>query len=213
MKATLLIILTYILSISYCFGIPKDSINVEFSIENNGINITLTNKGNGNIYVFKSYLKEAYISSKYLHQIDKKNKLHYLSFIPNTKCISSSLSDRVVLSEEKIISPGQFIYEFDTITPHTSKKYKFDYDILFKNINNDNNAIDRVKLKRSKYKFITTRRLKGQFSYIFEFAIYKDISLIMKKYNINEETESSRIQATKFDVLSYKVPIPLVFFN
>jgi hypothetical protein len=171
----------------------KDN-NFKFEIINNSIDT---------LYLFDSYLNENLYQSKYLHRFDVQKKQCKLSLLPLLPFLSVRYSDLVILGENKVANKWQVLYHFKAIPPnggHTiviSKSAFYSEDYVKEVYPQKISKFDTIKFRKSKHKKCST--------VIVEFALYKNIDLLISEnayyfdeFNFNE-------QALSFTVLSIAV--------
>lgn len=145
-------------------------------------------------YLFKSYFDKSLQSSKYLHEVDKKNKIYCISFVPIISNLTTKKDDKLIIGENSVCNRGQILYDFVKLMPNTYYDLKIDYGMLFINKNYDQNSVKSYsneilsKFNETSFNFLTTKKLKGKFNVVVEFAIYDDVSLLCSEsaYYLNE---------------------------
>lgn len=158
---------------SYIAGIKYDINKYE-----NIVSIRLFNNTKDTLYLFSSYLNENYIKSKYLHRLNRKEKIKKISFLPLFPYLSTNLADKIILGDEAIVNSNQILYRFIAIPPNNFFKSNFNItdlhsDIIVKDINlREVNPYSKIKFKK-----IDIRKCKTVSNYKnkIEFAIYNNV--------------------------------------
>jgi len=171
-----------------------DSLYCDYVIEGNLLKINIVNPSKDTLYLFKSYFAQELYPSKYIHQIDRKNKVYYISFAPIVSSLTTNKTDKVILGENSVGHKGQVLYDFIKLNPGTFYQLEIDRTRLFKNHLISNNAVryfDHFKLskfKNANFKALTTSNLKGRYDVVVQFGIYDDVRLLCdkSKYYMNE---------------------------
>lgn len=180
----------------------KDSVYSELIKHCKYFEITIKNPLTDTVYLFDSYLLDDLIYSKYLHRIDKPNRVHKISFIPIIPYLSVEKSDVIVLGKERIVKRNQVLYGFKTIPPKTYLRIKINYKIF----NNDENIVDFDAKKMSKFDnviFENERTIDTiRYSKCVEFAIYKNVSLLTSKKSYYLDEFNFNWQAQSFIIIS-----------
>jgi hypothetical protein len=179
----------------------KDSLGIYFNIENNSLDT---------IYIFNSYFEKEFLSSPYLHRVDKRNKINKISFLPLVPYISTRYDD--VITKERLLSHNQIVYDFYRLPPRTKIEFGFLINDLFKMYPKRKNCIldfDAKKLhkysKNIPLKFCECNGDKYELIQ-FEFAIYKKVNLLCNQNSFySDEYEFDR-QSKSFEILSISIP-------
>lgn len=160
-------------------GVQNQTSIEGFVIKQQGYyDVFICNQTTDTIYLFSSYINDKYIHTKYIHRIDRKNKKYLISFLPLVPYLGGMQSDVVILGENKLIRRNQLDYNFIEIPPNnvlcmrinqsTLFPGEYVYDVKLKNTN----KFDNLKFKKA-----NKNRLEKSENY-FQFALYKDISLL-----------------------------------
>ncbi len=160
-----------------------DTIYVSFAENPTGFSFTAVNTTNDTLFLFGSYLTPEFYSSKYIHKVNKKEKLYKISFLPYLPYLSHIPDDRRYYYD-RIIKEGQLKFKFIMLVPRSTYKFEIAYTNLFKNNEQKNNLIWDFENKKTsrfkplKFKFATANKLKSEYTLAFEFACYKQISIL-----------------------------------
>ena len=156
----------------------------------------IINSTQDTLYLFDSYLDSNLYTSKYLHRFDKRTKQCKLSFLPLLPFLAVRNTDRLILSDNKIVNNGQVLYHFRAIPPKSkvevsiSKKAFYTEDYVKEVYPQRISKFERtIKFRRSKYNRCS--------NIVVEFALYKNIDLLINEqayyfdeYNFNEQALS-----------------------
>lgn len=192
----------------------KDSLYVSFEEKNNSIELHIVNTTKDTLYLFNSYFSEMFYSSKYLHRIKKKKKEYIISFLPLVPYLSTISTDKQIINANRIIQKGQVLYNFVKLIPQTYFTIEIPYNSLFKNINNKKNVVcasvfqEKLnKFDKVKFKYFSSRKLKGIFELLFEFAIYDKVNLLCESSSYYLDETNFNTQANSYTIL--RIPITL----
>lgn len=189
----------------------RGTVFAEAKTEPTGFDLKVINATKDTIYLFNSYLKDCFQSSKYIHRIDSKTKTYTISFIPIIPYIGTKLSDRIISNGNTLTTLGQITYSFSTLPPNSFIDIVLKRNILFENENKLNNAIEDInnqslnKFSKPHFKYLTTSKLNGGYKLSFQFAYYNNVSLLcnVNSYYLDELNFNN--QAKSFKVLNIPV--------
>ena len=199
----MMIPLLYSLTVCMSF-VGVDSLNVDTFIKGEFVEINIKNDGTNTVFLFDDYFDNSTLTSRYVHQYEKKSKSKYLSLLPMLPYLSKKQSDHVVIGKNRIVVQGNSFYHFTPIDP--GEKYVLSIPI---NVFHQEEFVRRIDVREySKYdsgirfKCITNKR-KAPF-YV-EIAVYHDISLLtdVEAYYLREKEFDE--QARTYDILSIPV--------
>ena len=200
------------------FSVKKNKqLILTYKTDNDSLYVTLLNTTKDTIYLFKSYFSQKLYSSKFIHRIDKSNKIYNISFVPLVSNLTTKISDKVILGENSVGSKGQILYDFITFLPNTYYTLGISLNSLFKNRDKRNNAVITFnehslnKFSESKFKLLSTNKLKGKFQLVVSVGVYKNIKKICKRSSYYLDEFGFDKQAKSFDIL--KTPIRLDNIN
>lgn len=188
-----------------------DSLYLEYDKMASSYYIKIVNPTKDTLYLFSSYFSQELQSSKYLHEVDKKNKTYYISFVPIISNLATKRTDKTILGEEKIAQKEQVLYDFIKLNPNTYYVLQINYSNLFKNRNTNKNAVKHYnhqslsKFKKASFKTVTTSKLTGKYNLIFQFGIYTDVSILCSEsdYYLNEFEFDK--QAKSFKTINFPI--------
>jgi hypothetical protein len=201
----------FIISILFVFSVQLnaqinqcDSFVVQFIGEkDNDFEFEIINNSKDTLYLFDSYLNENLYQSKYLHRFDVKEKQCKLSLLPLLPFLSVRHSDRLIIGENKIINKWQVLYHFKTIPPNSKNtipiaKSAFSTDEYVKEVYPQKlSKFDTIKFHKSKHKKCN--------AVVVEFALYKNIDLLISKEAFYFDEFNFNKQALSYTVLSVTV--------
>lgn len=193
----------------------QDSVYGTYEEDTTGITLNIINTTKDTLYVFKSYFDKIFLSSKYLHRINSKEKKYKLSLLPIVPKVFTKYSD--VITDEPIIGNQQVVYDFIKLPPNSIEKFLFKYEDLFKNRNSQNNASKDYDIKiLHKYtkkipqKFCTVSKLKSKYKFEVEFAVYKSVNLLcnesayfLQENEFDKQSKDFKILTIPVDTKSY----------
>jgi hypothetical protein len=185
----------------------QDAVDVIYTEKSDSIKFIFKNVSNDTIYLFSTYFSKNFLSSKYLHQINKLNKTYTVSFAPLTPYLTAYLTDRIVLGKDKIITEGQNLFEFYVIKPNDLIEITLAINDIFSNINQKDNAIavfTEDELIKKKFKTLTFRYNQDKYDLIFRFAYYKDIETIISKEKYINAGDKAYFKAREYEVINLK---------
>jgi len=177
------------------------------------ISIDIINASEDTLYLFNSYLHDSYTASKFLHKVDVQDSIYKISFLPILPYLGVKTSDVINLSENKISTPFQILYDFIVLPPQTYYEAKIRLATLFKHLNEKENAVTDYNAyslnkydRKTKFSFVTVSSLIG-YQIKVEFAYYKNVSLLCNQnaYYTNEFDFNK--QAKSFKILSLPITI------
>lgn len=161
----------------------QDSVYSTYQEDTTGITISIINTTRDTLYVFKSYLEKEFLSSKYLHRINRKEKKYKLSLLPLVPHVFTKYSD--IITEEPIVGNQQIVYDFFKLPPNSVQSVFLSYKDLFRGKGSRNNVTKDydVKLlhkytKKVPQKPCTVKKIKDKYSFEIEFAVYKSVNLL-----------------------------------
>lgn len=171
-----------------------DSLYLDYDKITSSGYVKIVNPTKDTLYLFSSYFAQALQSSKYLHEVDRKNKTYYISFVPIVSNLATKRTDKIILGEGSIAHKGQVLYDFIKLEPNTYYALEINPDILFKNSKTSRNAVKHYnnqslsKFKEASFRTLTTSRLIGKYNLVFQFAVYADVSVLCSEsdYYLNE---------------------------
>jgi hypothetical protein len=200
------------MSINQC-----DSMYIRFIEEkNDNFEFEIVNKTKDSLYLFDSYLfdrdKRIITSDKankeiqqsiYLHRYDKKTKQCKLSFLPLLPYLSTHYTD-FILGRNKVAYKGQVLYHFMAIPPNSSNTILISKSAFYSEDYVKEVYPQKIPKFEHNIKFRKSKHKKCD-AVIVEFALYKNIDLLISKdiyyfdeFNFNE-------QALSYTVLSVTV--------
>ena len=193
-----------------------DSLYATYNQDTVGVTVNIINTTKDTLYIFNSYLRQQFLSSKYLHRINVQNKLYKISFLPIIPYVFTKYSDIVATTDQALIGNHQVVYDFFRLPPNSNQQIEFKYRELFKNRNKNSNVskdYDVRKLnKNSKpsQTFYTTSKLKGKYNFKFEFAAYKSVNLLcnqtayyLQEYKFDKQSKNFKVLTIPVKVSSY----------
>ena len=197
-----------------------NEVYADYSIDHDIITLKLINTTADTLNLFSSYFGVDLLSSRFIHEIDKKNKQYIISFLPLIGNLGVHLSHTVILGDNKIGEQFQMLYNFVQLNPYSYYTIMVPLDQLFRNKTKKNNAVKSFdsnrlsKFKVAKFHFITTKKLKGIYSLNFLFAVYKDISLLsdqecyyLKELQFEKQAKSFRLLTVPVILNDRKYPL------
>lgn len=159
--------------------------DVSYKESSDTLVFTFSNSSKDTLFLFSTYFDNQYLSSKYLHRINKECKTYKLSFLPLLPYIAAYLTDKIILyNENKIIMEGQNLYQFVKIAPMKTYTLSLPYSKLFLHKDENNNAVKDFSFERinkKAIKQIALRSLNGKYRLSFEFALYKKVDLLLSR--------------------------------
>lgn len=172
---------------------------------------TFSNNSKDTFFLFSTYFDNKYLSSKYLHRIDKEFRTYKLSFLPLLPFISAYLTDKIILdNENKIIMEGQTLFQFVKIEPLETFTLCLPYSELFLHKDKKNNAVKEFafdEVDKKTIKQLSLRNQKGKYNLSFEFALYNKVDLLLSRdLYINGGIETYK-QSKKFEKLTIAVTL------
>lgn len=181
-----------------------------YNNSNDTISFNFKNNSSDTLYLFSTYFLKDLLSSKYLHKIDKKNKIYKVSYVPLLRYLSAYLTDRIVLGEDRIVVEGQNKYKFEPIAPNGIFTLKLAISDVFNKMNEKNNVVKDFtdkELSKKKFKFATYDNKQGSFDLIFEFAYYKSVDLLTSKEKYINAGDKAHSQAAEYDIVQIRTEI------
>lgn len=186
-------------------SVLKDSVYTIAIDTGESIKVSIFNTTKDTVFLFSSYLKDDYIQSKYLHRINENSEEKKISFLPITPFLSTSLSDKIILGSDAIISFKQIEYEFIVIPPMKVFEKYFSNKSLYINLfTRDINLQALNPFSKLKFKVIDVSKHKKYNAYknIVEFAIYKNVENLCDDTMFHLEMGAFTEQALDYKVLS-----------
>ncbi|MDR1763090.1 MAG: metallopeptidase family protein, partial [Dysgonamonadaceae bacterium] len=185
--------------------------------KNNNFEFDIINNTQDTLFLFDSYIFDrdrsfydstAIQQSIYLHRYDKKTKQCKLSFLPLLPYLSANYTGLLVLGGNKVAHTGQVLYHFRAIPPDSKNTvtiskcafYSKDYvkEVYPQKISKFEH---NIKFRKSKHKKCD--------SVVVEFALYKNIDLLISEraywsdeYNFNEQALSYIILPVSVDIFT-----------
>ena len=193
-------------------------LTLSHTIDNDSLYVTLFNTTKDTVYLFKSYFSQNLYSSKFIHRIDKSNKIYNISFVPLVSNLTTKLSDKVILGENSVGSKGQILYDFITFLPNTYYTLGISLNSLFKNRDKRNNAVvifnehSLNKFSESKFKLLSTNKLKGKFQLVVSVGVYKNIKKICRRSNYYLDEFGFDEQAKSFEILKTSIRLDNIMY-
>lgn len=188
----------------------QDSIYSTYQEDTTGIAINIINTTKDTLYIFKSYLENEFLSSKYLHRINSKEKKYKLSLLPLVSHVFTKYSD--VITDEPIVGNQQIVYDFFKLPPNSVQSIFLSYKDVFRKKDSRNNATKDydVKLlhkytKKVPQKSCTVKKIKGRYSFEIEFAIYKSVNLLCSEAAYFVQENEFDKQSKDFKILTVAV--------
>lgn len=171
-----------------------DSLYLDYDKTTSADYIKIVNPTKDTIYLFSSYFNQELQSSKYLHEVDRKNKTYYISFVPIVSKLATKRTDKIILGEGSIAHKGQVLYDFIQLDPNTYYALEVNYNTLFKNSKANRNAVECYnnqslsKFKEPHFKTLTTSKLVGKYNLVFQFGVFSDVRVLCSEsdYYLNE---------------------------
>jgi len=169
-----------------------------------------TNTSETTLFLFSTYFEQDYITSIYLHQIDKSNDSYIVSFLPLTPYLSAYLTDRIVLGNDKIITEGQNLFQFVELKPKQEVEIKLSTSDLFGNIKRNRNAVKAFSesdVQKKKFKKVTYKSAKKKYNLFFEFATYENIDRLSSKAQYISGGNETYYQSKSYKVIRIKADL------
>lgn len=196
------------------------SVKVDFMEKDDTLVFSFYNPTQDTLQLFSTYFAKTYLLADMLHKVDTKNNIYKVSFLPILPYLTGYLDDRLVLTDEnKISMVGQNLYSFIKILPNSRIDVELPCEVLFSKKDNKNNVVrdfNNEFINVKDVKKITLGKQKGLHRLVFEFAIYKDVSLLLnrEKYisgelKTYEQTKDYTIINVPIALKSNKLPIEL----
>ena len=179
-------------------NLHSDSLHFEiiaFKSGDSTVEISVENSTNDTEYLYSYPINYDYLQCAYYHYLIGAPKTYCISMLPIPSCLT--------LSETSI-------YEFIKIAPHS--KYALKIERLSKYFHEDNNAILHIihgtteEYRRAKK--YSLKEMKGDFNFLFEFAVFQKVNLISgeSKFNGKEEFwKSFNEQEKAFKIYQIKI--------
>lgn len=177
--------------------------------------IKIVNPTKDTLYLFSSYFTQELQSSKYLHEVDRKNRTYYISFVPIISNLATKRTDKIIIGEGSIAHKGQVLYDFIKLSPSTYYVLKINPNTLFKNSNASRNAVKSYnnqslsKFKEASFKTLTTSKLAGKYNLVFQFGVYTDVKVLCSESNYYLNEFEFDKQAKSFKTIN----LPVKFNN
>jgi hypothetical protein len=188
----------------------QDSLYSTYQEDTSGIAISIINTTMDTLYVFRSYLEKEFLSSKYLHRINRKERKYKLSLLPLVPHVFTKYSD--VITDEPIVGNQQIVYDFFKLPPNSVQSVLLSYEDLFKKKGRQNNVSKDYDVKMlNKYtkkipqKFCTVKKLKDKYSFEIEFAVYKSVNLLCNEAAYFLQENEFDKQSKDFKILTIGV--------
>ena len=187
-----------------------DSVYATYQEDTTGIVLSIINTTMDTLYIFKSYIDKDLLSSKYLHRINTKEKKYKLSLLPIVSNVFTKYSD--VITDEPIVGNQQVVYDFIKMPPNSTAIILFGYKDLFKRKDSQNNVSKDYDIrtlhkytKKVPQKFCTVSKLKGNYKFEIEFAVFKSVSLLCNEASYFLQESEFEKQSKDFKILTVPV--------
>lgn len=190
-----------------------DSLYLDYDKMTSAGYIKIVNPTKDTLYLFSSYFTQELQSSKYLHEVNRKNKTYYISFVPIVSNLATKRTDKIILGEESIAHKGQVLYDFIKLDPNTYYALEINYNTLFKNGKANRNAVKYYnnqslsKFKEASFKTLTTSKLAGKYNLIFQFGVYTDVRVLCSESNYYLNEYEFDKQAKSFKTINLPVQL------
>jgi len=196
----------FLLSFQLCHAqsVVKDNLLLSYERENDSIKITFENLTLRPLFLFKTYFNARYVNSKYLFRCDEKRKVFKYSFLPLIRYLNTIKSDKLIISDEAVVSNYQSVYDFYEIMPNEKIVVSLNYLSICNKLKNERKNIrdfDPRKIKKSNVREIITTDI-NDFKLLFEFAVYDSVNLLMKKGEELRNSANFHRQSKSFKMIS-----------
>jgi hypothetical protein len=155
----------------------EDSVYVIVKELDNSYIFMVCNTTSDTLYLFRSYLKDKFISSKYLRRVDIKQKTYKISFLPFLPYVYTGLGDFIFLDDKRIINDYQVKYEFVRLKPNSFYEVTLSKNKLFTEQAVRDFDIN-AKKNYKKIKQINHSLTIEEYKWIIEFALYSKVDLL-----------------------------------
>ncbi len=185
----------------------QTELDLSYHADNDTVIFDFKNNTSDTLYLFSTYFSKDLLSSKYLHTINKKNKIYKVSYAPLLRYITAYLTDRIVLGEDRIIVEGQNKYKFELVAPDSIFSLKLAICDIFNKMGEKNNVVKdftEKELRKKEFKYVTYNFKQDCFDLIFEFAYYKDINLLTSREAYINAGDKAYNQSMEYDVVQIK---------
>lgn len=185
-----------------------DSIFASISSDSSKYVIKIFNTTTDTFFLFSTYLQQQFFSSKYLHRVNLKKKQYKLSFVPIIPFVFTKYSD-VVATSNIIIRDHQVVYDFIKMQPNSYYEFAIPIKDAFERSDAVNdfapNGLNKFDYKM-KFKNISAKKpAVNKYDRLFEFALYKDVSVLCKESDYYLRENDFNAQAKSFTIL--QVPL------
>ncbi|MET3981623.1 hypothetical protein ABIB62_004239 [Mucilaginibacter sp. UYP25] len=198
---------------------PDKGFYAKIRKKESNLKISFYNPTVDTLYLFSSYLQHQFISSKYIHRIDRKHKIYKISFLPLVPRLYVKYSDNVI-NDNAIVSQNQVVYNFIKFPPLTKIDIELPYDTLFShskeidNVSEDYNVKSLNKYSKSiPFKPYTFDLFKSNYQLNFEFAIYKSVNLLCNEKAFYLQEAAFDQQSKSFQTIKLRYNVKLIKEN
>ncbi len=94
------------------------------------LELTIKNEGADTLYLFDSYLSDPLRENRYLKRFDLREDKYKLSYAPFSEYLHLVKSDRLILGQDKILTPFQVKWSFLPIPPYTNQVLSFKKSLI-----------------------------------------------------------------------------------
>ncbi|OOQ58394.1 hypothetical protein [Mucilaginibacter pedocola] len=178
--------------------------------DSNYLILNVINNREDTFYLFDSYLKKDYYSSRHLHRIDTKKGIYKISFLPIIPFLTTELSD--VIKNDPLFKKGQITYHFTQLLPNSIFEIKIPIKELLRNSELLNNVIKDYdvrqlnKYSKSNYEEVFSNNLRNTlYKFQIELAVYRSVELLCKKGAYYYQEEEFDRQSKDFELLSVDI--------
>ena len=182
----------------------NDSLFGVVKVDSNHYSIKIYNTTEDTFYLFSSYIEDQFLNSEYLKRVDFVKKQYKISFAPFIPFLSTERSDNVVITNS-ILKVNQIVYDFIRLTPntyyelHIKIKDAFILSKALKEFRPQN--LNKFDFKAKFKKVIANKDVVENYKKYFEFAIYKNVSLLCQKWDYYLKEVDFNKQAKDFTIL------------
>ena len=182
----------------------QEPITVSLAYTFQGLEITLNNTLDQDVYLFDTYLNDDLFVSKYTHLYDPQNESMIISFLPLLPYLGGMKPDVIRVGRD-IVNKGFYTYHFTTIPKQGSITFRISYEAFeSKECMQYINVSDYSKFDTS-IPFHAYESISTLDSIFIELAIYNRVDLLLDdKAYWNNEIEFNT-QAQEYVVV--RIPI------
>jgi hypothetical protein len=197
-----------------------DSLYVSYRESAEGLVLRVVNTKKRPMYLFSSYFSDVFHSSRYLHRVNKENKSYNISFLPLIPYLSTTLNDRRVIGENKLVVKDQNLYDFIKMSPWSYFDIEIKFEKLFKDIGRKDNIVGefrtetKSKAGQIKFKYLSVNKLKGKYNLFFDLAVYDQVDLLCeesayfyKEFEFDKQAKSFHIVRVAVSIKNFNHPL------